>query len=357
MRPLISPAEASARLSLVFPRASFDTVLSNPLAGWAVAVMIYVGAVAEADEEPVWARPSTVTWQQEDVLATRTSDSDRLSWRDAAARTKVAVEQLLADWGLPVKRVYADNTRETLRDETFRKWNELGAVRKRTGVATSSGKPRWALEPHFADLFDPSITGEDLTERADHWIASHMDAGARLRAQYARTIEAKSHAVSVTLPSGETRQLEPGASSVVLKGVVEEWVPRRLAQPVVLTISEPGAKLLVTDELLLTGLGITLDVTRILPDALIADLGAEPVEFWIVEAVASDGPVTDARKALLLEWATEQSINPSSCRFLSAFESRGAQTAKRRLKDLAVGTFAWFADEPERELAWDSIPS
>ena len=41
----------------------------------------------------------------------------------------------------------------------------------------------------------------------------------------------------------------------------------------------------------------------------------------------------------------------SSRRFLD----RNDDAARRRLKDLAVGTFAWYASEPTRELAWYDI--
>jgi len=76
---------------------------------------------------------------------------------------------------------------------------------------------------------------------------------------------------------------------------------------------------------------------------------------WIVEAVATDGPVTEERRRRLLEWAADQKIPAGSCRFLSAFLSRNHGAAKRRLKDLAVGTLAWYLDEPTRELSWHEI--
>lgn len=74
--------------------------------------------------------------------------------------------------------------------------------------------------------------------------------------------------------------------------------------------------------------------------------------FWVVEAVATDGPITEGRRANLLAWAHEQNIRADECRFLSAFVARADGAARRRLKDLASGTFAWYADEPHHELAW-----
>jgi len=88
---------------------------------------------------------------------------------------------------------------------------------------------------------------------------------------------------------------------------------------------------------------------------VIVDIGETPPTFWIVEAVATDGPVTEDRRRQLIRWAEDQRIPPSSCRFLSAFLDRNADAARRRLKDIAAGTFAWYASEPTCELAWYEI--
>ncbi len=111
----------------------------------------------------------------------------------------------------------------------------------------------------------------------------------------------------------------------------------------------------VADAARLRALGLTIDTSSLLPDAVIVDIAAKPPTFWIVEAVASDGPVTEDRRKQLLRWAQDQRIPPGSCRFVSAFASRHAAPARRRLKDLAAGSYAWYADEPGRELAWYEI--
>lgn len=160
----------------------------------------------------------------------------------------------------------------------------------------------------------------------------------------------------MSLPGDEVRSLEPGPTSLILKGVLERWVPARLSDPVFLTISEPGDKVYIGDAAVLTDLGIKIDTQGLLPDAVIVDIGTSPPLFWIVEAVHTDGPVTDDRRRQLVRWAANQHIPARSCRFLSAFKSRHDSAARKRLKDLAVNTFAWYADEPARELAWYEIP-
>ncbi|WP_219906451.1 BsuBI/PstI family type II restriction endonuclease [Arthrobacter woluwensis] len=290
----------------------------------------------------------------EEVLC-RKMTGQRLAWRRASAKGRKTLSALLESWQVQTEGWYADNTRETLRDETFRKWRDVGVLRERAGVPKNSSRGRWALEAHFADLFDPRLTGESLELEIEHWRASHLSAEAKLRVHVAMLGEANGHSVSVTLPNnGGTRELEAGQASLILKSVIEDWIPRRLKKPFVLTLSEPGNKLFTADAELLRLLDVELDVSSLLPDALVADLGEE-VDFWFIEAVNTDGEIDDERKSRLLDWASHQGIDPARCSFLSAFSSRNSAAARRRLKDIAVGSFAYFADEPGLELAWRPI--
>jgi hypothetical protein len=295
-----------------------------------------------------------IMWLDDDVLAHDT-DADRESWYEAALKTKRHVRELLSGWGMDFRQRYEDNTRETLRDETLPRWREQGAILELTGLATSSSRPRWMLQAAFAELFDPALIGAELDLSIDSWIEANMTTMARLKALNARNLGKGTTAVVVTLPSGGQRHLEPGPASEILKGVVEQWAPLRLREPMVLSISEPGDKVYVADQKALGLVGISIEVSKLLPDALVADVGVNPPEFWIIEAVFTDGPVTEERKTALTEWAERQGIPANHCRFLTAFASRNSSPARRRLKDLAEGTFAWFLDEPSRELSWRGI--
>jgi hypothetical protein len=344
---------------MIFPRDAFDPVLSNPLAAAALAAMLYVDAIVpdegEVAADAVWARPTTCLWMSDDVYA-RDTAQDRIAWRRAAARGRRALEDLQASWGLPyLTSWYRDNTREALRDETFPAWLDYGAIRYRPGIRTTSSLPRWALTSSFADLFDLSLSESQFTETVEDWRASHMSPGDRFRIATFRERERAEYAVAVRLPDGQVRSLEPGEASLILRGVLEEWAPARLLDPVVLSISEPGDKVYLADAARLRSLGLAIDAGNLLPDAVIVDIGETPPAFWIVEAVASDGPVTEDRRRQLMRWAEDQRIPPTSCRFLTAFFDRNSEAARRRLKDIAVGTFAWYASEPLRELAWYEI--
>jgi len=348
-------------LQLIFPRSSFDTVASNPLASTAVFTFLHTGAVAPdtgpAPPGQVYLRPTAALFMS-DAAAARQNHEDRLAWQAAvnAMPAKRAVQALHDRWAVPFEPWYGDNNRETLRDEIFRLWQECGAVRQRPGLAVTASTPRWAITRSFADLFSADLVGSELVTAITLWQSQHLDANALVRIQTAQVRETQAGELEVTLPDGKTRSLEPGAASLIAKGVVELWAPTRLEDPVVLAISQPGDKLYGVDARVLRLLKIRLNISRLLPDLIVADLRTDgPATFWLVEVVATDGPVTTQRKALLTAWATANGVQLDSLRFLSAFESRGSAAARRRLKDLAEGTYAWFLDEPTRELSWHKI--
>lgn len=358
-RPVVTPGLAEERLKLIFPPAAFDTVLSNRLAASAVAAMIYVGAVVDDEaEEPqpegFWARPATVVGMSDEALA-HTDPADREAWARAEAASTARVVELLDSWVAAPNRWYAANTRETLRDETWPKWWNYGAARRREGIPTNSSLPRWALNRSFADLFDPDLTDDALTEAIAQWRDTHLSPGDRLRIAHANELAKAGHRVEVNVPSHGVRQLEPGAASAILKGVLEEWAPRRLGTPAVIAISEPGAKVWVIDAARMAAAGISINVSEVLPDAILLDASTRPPTF------CSSRPSPPMERSMSSASATcspgQNAVHrPDHCQFLSAFTSRNSNPARRRLKDIAVGTFCWFLDEPGRELAWDELP-
>lgn len=352
MRPVISISEATDRLLEIFPRHTFDTVMSSPLAGAAAAALIYVDAIYAADDT-FWARPSMVTWMSENILA-QAEDSQRLAWRDTAKRNRKAVVGLLDSWSVPSEPGYADNSRETLRDETFQKWKDFSAIREKSDVSKNSSKGRWALEPHFADLFDPGIAPDDFADAAARWREAHLGPVALMKVHAAARREASDAEVVVSLPDRTTRKLEPGGASLILQAVIEKWAPARLGSPQVLTISEPGDKIHYADDHVLQKIGLRINATSLLPDAIIVDFDTEM--FWFIEAVNTDGEINETRRQSLLRWAGQHGIRAEQCAFLTAFHSRNDAAAKKRLKDLALGTYAYFAAEPASELAWYRLP-
>ena len=290
-----------------------------------------------------------------DQVAVRRTSEERLAWFEAMQRSGRAVDDLYALWGIGRHAPwYRDNSREGIRDETFPTWASNGALIVDQTVPTTSSRGRYSLTKQFAALFDPALREEALEAAITAWQQNNLDAIARVRAQRQRQRARDAAGVFVTLPGGGTQTLDVGPSSVILRGVIEEFT-RTLLDPTVIFISQSGEKVNVVDEALLHQLRLPIDQHTLLPDCLIADVDPERNELWFVEVVASDGPIHAERKQLFLGWAVSHHIAASRCRFLTAFTSRTSPEAKRALPVLARGTYAWFLDEPEGVLSWDDL--
>jgi hypothetical protein len=250
---------------------------------------------------------------------------------------------------------YANNSREPVRDESIKALKENGAMLVLTDVPTTSARPRYTLEPGFAALLAPNLTGDELSQAIAQWQATHLTPTGRRRAALLSDPSRSADSVTIHLPGGGTRILHPGTSSLILKAVVEQFAIARLEAPNVLFISQSGEKVNLLDGKGLSDMGLHVDQSLLLPDCIIADLAEDKDEIWFIEIVATDGPITEKRKQDLLEWATAQNHPAERCRFLTAFESRTASAAKKALPQLARGSHAWFADEQDGLLSWDEL--
>jgi hypothetical protein len=186
------------------------------------------------------------------------------------------------------------------------------------------------------------------------WQERYLSAGAlaRVRLQQRSATAAQSR-VLVTLPNGETRQMEAGPSSVITKAVVEVFAQRFLGNPAVLWISESGNKVIQRDDELAQALGLRIETDKLLPDTILVDLAPREPLFVFVEAVASAGEITEARRAAFLELITGAGFDAGHVAFVTAFQDRNGAAFKRAVANLAWGSFAWCLSEPEHLIVFD----
>lgn len=307
------------------------------MAAKTVYVMLYVGAVAENDR---WIRPDQVT-RMTDEQAAKTDPDAREAWEEASLKPKK--ESIPGRW-------YAANTREPIRDETIRDaFIPLGAVVERSGLPTTSPKPRYGLDADFAQLFDPDVGEPELTERIQQWQEENLSAAARARVRILqRTTSADDESVLVRFPGGETRRMDPGPSSEISKAVIETFAPRFLRNPRVVFLSESRTKVVARDDELARDVGLEIEEDRSLPDIILADLRDRGVLLVFVEVVATDGPVNQRRRESLLEYATDAGFTEDDVAFVTAYLDREQSAFRRTVSVLAWNTFAWFVSEPEQ---------
>ena len=338
--PLLPVPVIHERLQTIFPDGTANrNYVTREIAAKTVFVMLYIGAVEGAER---WLRPDQVT-RMTDAQAALAEDANRETWLTESMRPAA---------GNIEGRRYAANTREPIRDETLRAGLvRMGAVKEREGLPTTSPRPRYALAEEFACLFDPSLTGRALQTAIEEWQSTNLSAGALARvAIMRRGAVARQGRVLVTFPSGETRHMEPGPSSVISKALVEDFAPRFLEQPGVIWLSESGNQVVARDDRLAQEIGLTIQPDRNLPDLILVDLGpAEPLSLF-VEVVATAGPVSEARLTSLMTTATEAGFREEQVAFMTAYSDRGDAAFKGSVSELAWRSFAWFMSEPDRIL-------
>lgn len=333
--PLLERSEIHARLEKIFPPGLANrNYITREMAASTIFVMLYLGAIEGTD---YYIRPDQVT-RMEDEQAAKTSDQERLAWRQESMRSGGA-----GGW-------YAQNTREPIRDETLRQGLvHYGAAIELQGLPTTSPRGRYALSESFAELFDPYLGDETLERSIRAWRDANLSrsAQARLRLLRRATVETE-EGLLVTFPNGETRRLAPGPSSEITKAVAESFAPRFLKRPGILWVSESGQKESYRDTQLLDDLGITLQTDRVLPDMILVDLGdaTDRPLFIFVEVVATDGPVTEERREALLRLITDAGYSPDQAAFVTAYLDRDHPAFKRTMPALAWRSFAWFLSEP-----------
>ncbi len=138
--------------------------------------------------------------------------------------------------------------------------------------------------------------------------------------------------------------------------MVEVFAPTFLAKPGVISLSESGNKVVARDEQLSKAIGLNIAADKNLPDVVLVDVGPEHPLLVFVEAVASDGPVNELRRAALLEISDEAGFPAEHVAFVTAYLDRSVQPFKKTVGSLAWGTYAWFASEPDKLMVLSSGP-
>lgn len=345
--PLPLLTDVSERLKVIFPETFPDrSILVGDMATRLVFVSLYGGFIEGTNQ---WFRPSTVIrfgLQQ----AALTDDASRSAWAGACQTPGFTPQG--AQW-------YAENSRETLRDDLIRnRCIPVGIVTKRQGVPVTSPAPIYALSEPFSRLLDPSLQGEDLEEAISTWQDKFLDPMTLKRAALlASGVKSKTGQVLINLPGQDkTLKLGSGEAAAITKDVCEVMGPRLFQQPVVVHVSHSDKKMFKELEGEAAAIGLKLDLSAELPDVIIVDIAHDNgMVVCFIEVVHSDGPITELRKQSLLKIAADSGIPPEHVRLVTAFDDRGSPAFKKRVSELAVGSAVWFRTEPELLMRLDTF--
>lgn len=334
--PYVTRDLIEERLPSIFPEGIQNRAYCiRQLSASTIFAMIYIGAVRGDDR---YLGPIHV-YRMTEEQASKWDDVSRLEFGERVRRK---------DYTVAGVRWYADNTREPIRDETLREGLvNIGAVFARTDLPTTSSKPRYALTPAFAALFNPRLIDDALDKAIDAFQRTHLSRSALARVSLVQAGAAASKiGVMVKFPSGETRRLAPGPSSVISKTVIEEFASTFLQNPAVLWLSESGNKVVARDDGIAASIGLKIEADKDLPDIVLADLGPTDPLIVFVEVVATDGPVSQRRQKALYTLTDAAGFDRAQVAFVTAYQDRSAPGYRKTMSELAWDSFAWFSSEP-----------
>ncbi len=335
---LLTVEQIRDRLEHIFPKEFPDRgILVGLMAARVVFVALYGGFVEGADR---YLRPSFVYLFTQEQAA-KIEDAERLDWTSKAH---------VGGFRPAGTRWYADTSKEPIRDDLIR--NRLlliGAMGKNTpdDHNKTASTPIYFVLKEFADLFDPDLDEEALVTMVPAWQHRNLNPGTLQRMTLrAQGVQKQKGDVLVDMPNGERVRLSTGSSNQIVKALIEEFCRAHLRIPMVLWISASDKKSYPQFQELSESVGLRFDVGAELPDLILGDM-EDPVTFYFCEVVATDGPVTDARKEALLELVRESQIQEKDVRFVTAFEDREASPFRKVFSQLATDSLVWFRTEPK----------
>ncbi len=283
-------------------------------------------------------RPSHVYFFTEDQ-SQKTTDAERQHWLSLANKSGFRPEG---------QRWYADTSRESIRDDLMRhQLFRFGIMQKLPGYAITASTPVNFLSANFAALFDPVLSGADLISMIKRWQEQNLDQATLQRmALRAQGIQAKDGDMLIDMPDETRIRISPGPSSIIVKGLIEDFAKHHMQKPAVLWLSASDRKAYPQFIELSASVGLRFDLSAELPDLILAEMG-DSVRFLLCEVVATDGAINCARKEALLGLVQSSNIPKSAVHFLSAFEDREAGAFRKNFSKLAVDSLVWFRTEPD----------
>ena len=154
--------------------------------------------------------------------------------------------------------------------------------------------------------------------------------------------------VIVSFPNGEEWACTAGPATVLIKAVIEVFATKFLLVPAVVRAALPGRTTSLRDNDLCESLGFRTVALKDFPEVTLAD--ASPERFKLI--FVSVGAFSEQRKQALLLVTSEAGYDASNIYFVSAFADRSAAPFRKLVSEIAWGTFAWFAGEPDKLLVF-----
>ena len=232
-------------------------------------------------------------------------------------------------------KLYAPNSRETLRRQTLHQFRDAGFViynDDSPGRVPNSSHNNYRVNPEA--LAAIRLYGKPGFDQA---IETYLVTAPGLLAKYqaARNMTR----IPVTLPGGRALTLSGGGQNVLIKQMLDDFCAYFVPGGEVLYIGDADEKLMHFEEKTLASLGVSVDTHGKMPDLVVYQ--REKNWLFLMEAASTHGPVDAKRHG---ELQTLFAGSTAGLVYVSCFPDR--PTMRKFLADLAWETEAWCASDP-----------
>jgi adenine-specific DNA-methyltransferase len=232
-------------------------------------------------------------------------------------------------------KTYAPNTRETVRRQTVHQFLEAGLI-----VANPDKPERPVNSPKAVYQIETSALKLLRAFGTKTWekdLATYLSSVATLKTRYAK--EREMARIPVTLAPGREITLSPGGQNILVKQIIDEFVPRFTTPGNLIYVGDTDEKFAYFDKAGLASLGVEMDEHGKMPDVIVHY--TEKSWLVLIEAVTSHGPVDGKRQDELKRLFAG---SKAGLVYVTAFLTRKAMVSY--LDQIAWETEVWVADAP-----------
>ncbi len=255
-------------------------------------------------------------------------------WSKATAPL-MGITPMMEFFGKHYGKVYAPNTRETVRRQTIHQFLDAGIVAINPDEPerpTNSGKTVYQIEAGLLELLRTWGTPE-----WEKGIKTYLSSVETLKKKYAQEREARR--IPVEVAPGKTIALSPGGQNILVDRIIDDFCSVFTPGGRTIYVGDTDEKFAYFDEALLKSLGVQIESHGKMPDVVVY----HERKNWLVliEAVTSHGPVNPMRMSELKKLF-------KGCKaglvFVTAFIDR--QSMLKYLDEISWETEVWVAESP-----------
>lgn len=268
--------------------------------------------------------------------ADRWNDARKVSMAVVGNKEKAKYEGVMRFIAEHYNKIYAENSRETLRRQTLHQFVQAGIVEhnpENPQLPTNSKNNHYRL----TDAALKVIHAFGSKKWSKEIISFRKNVGS-LQEKYNKS--RNMHMIPVKLANGNELLFSPGKHNKVQIAIIKEFASRFAHGSELLYVGDTANKDLFIDKETLNAIGIPITEHSKLPDVVLYD--KQNKWLFLIEAVTSHGPVSPKR-------ILELEIFLKDCKagkvYISAFPD--FKEFKKHTSDIAWETEVWLVDSPD----------